>query len=209
MELCLIRKDKLKVCLTPFDMVRYDLTCEKLDYENTETRRAVWSILDFAKHETGFDAADGKIRIQAYPERNGGCELFITKLPEAELPSGNEMTASKELPPTVKEVCAVYRFDDADALVSACHFLSACGYTARSEAFSEEIAGRFRYYLRILEAPPDKKTRYLPEHPVLGEYGIRLPNEVVTPYLCEHCEPLCRKNAVKTLAALARRSAEK
>ena len=61
LELHLIQNDKLKVLLTPFDMMKYELTCESLDYDNTETRKAIWNILDFAKHETGFDAAIGNV----------------------------------------------------------------------------------------------------------------------------------------------------
>ena len=83
----MIREDKLKVLLTPFDMMKYELTCEKLDYDNTETRKAIWSILDFAKRETGFDAAIGKIRIEVYPEKSGGCAIYITKLKGSSLPS--------------------------------------------------------------------------------------------------------------------------
>ena len=80
LELSLMGQDKLKVILTPFDMIKYDLTCDKIDYDNTETRKAVWSILDYAKHETGFDAATGRIYIQVYPEKNGalGRLFFFT-----------------------------------------------------------------------------------------------------------------------------------
>ena len=91
----LIREDKLKVLLTPFDMMKYELTCEKLDYENTETRKAIWSILDHAKHETGFDAAIGKIRIEVYPEKSGGCAIYITKLKKTDA-SCEPMTENNE-----------------------------------------------------------------------------------------------------------------
>ena len=87
LELNLMGQDKLRVILTPFDMIKYDLTCDKIDYDNTETRKAVWSILDYAKHETGFDAATGRICIQVYPEKNGGCEIYITKLQKNKFPS--------------------------------------------------------------------------------------------------------------------------
>lgn len=56
-------------------MIKYDLTCDKIDYDNTETRKAVWSILDYAKHETGFDAAAGRIYIQVYPEKTAAAKF--------------------------------------------------------------------------------------------------------------------------------------
>ena len=79
MELTPIGKEKLEIALTRKDMERFRLTAERLDYKNTETRRAVWTILDTAKRQTGFDAAKGQIRIDALPGKNGGCVIFITK----------------------------------------------------------------------------------------------------------------------------------
>lgn len=76
----MISDSKLKIMLTSDDMKEYSLDCSTLDYENTETRRAFWSILDEAKHRTGFDAASEKVFVQVYPSRAGGCEMYVTKL---------------------------------------------------------------------------------------------------------------------------------
>lgn len=78
MELILIGTDKLKVMLTEEDMKFYAIEFERLDYGNTETRRAIWSILDEAKRQIGFDAARDRIYIQAYKNIAGGCELFVS-----------------------------------------------------------------------------------------------------------------------------------
>ena len=80
MELFLINSEKLKVTLSSEDMSYYSLTSESIDYHNTETRRAFWSILDEAKHQTGFDAASERVLVQVFPLRSGGCEMFVTKV---------------------------------------------------------------------------------------------------------------------------------
>ena len=80
MELILINEKKLKIMLTPEDMREYEIDCESVDYARAETRRAFWSILDEAKHRTGFDAASERVYIQLYPSREGGCEMFVTRL---------------------------------------------------------------------------------------------------------------------------------
>ena len=80
MELILISDKKLKVMLSASDMQKYELDNDTIDYDNTETRRAFWQILDEAKHKTGFDAASEKVFIQVYPSRGGGCEMYVTKL---------------------------------------------------------------------------------------------------------------------------------
>ncbi|MEE0968457.1 MAG: adaptor protein MecA [Clostridia bacterium] len=80
MELIVISDSKLKIMLTGEDMRQYSIDCSTLDYENTQTRRAFWSILDEAKHRTGFDAASEKVFVQVYPSKGGGCEMYVTKL---------------------------------------------------------------------------------------------------------------------------------
>ena len=202
----MIREDKLKVLLTPFDMMKYELTCEKLDYDNTETRKAIWSILDFAKQETGFDAAIGKIRIEVYPEKSGGCAIYITKLKSSELPSHEPMneTIAKTTPPSGK-ITVVYQFKETDSLIRVCRFLSHRGYRDESSAFFETLEkGELRYFLEIRESVPAslKKTRYLRENLFIEEFGEKLESEESVFYLHERTSPICRDNAVQTLAAL-------
>ena len=69
MELRIIEDDILRVKLTRLDMLKYDIDCSSLDYKNTRTRKAVWDILDEAYEKTGFDAAKGRIYIEAYPDK--------------------------------------------------------------------------------------------------------------------------------------------
>ena len=52
LELNLIGKEKLEILLTRADMDDFNISNENLDYKNTETRRAVWDILDKAKQKT-------------------------------------------------------------------------------------------------------------------------------------------------------------
>jgi len=80
MELRLINDNKLKIMLTNEDMASLDITCEEIDYDDTGTRRMFWDILDRAKHETGFDAAGDKIFVQVYPDKSGGCLMYVTKM---------------------------------------------------------------------------------------------------------------------------------
>jgi len=206
MELNLIREDKLKVLLTPFDMMKYELTCEKLDYDNTETRKAIWSILDYAKHETGFDAAIGKIRIEVYPEKSGGCAIYITKLKKSELPPCEPMNEMNEKnAPISQKTDAVYEFEKTDALICVCRFLAHRGYREKSRAFFERASdGSIRYFLQITENQPTypKKLKYLRENLFIEEFGTRLECAEGAFYLSEHATPICRENAVETLAAL-------
>ena len=75
MELIRISDSKLKIILNETDMRRYALSSDTLSYENGDTRRAVREVLAEAEEETGFHATADRLLIQAYPSRDGGCEL--------------------------------------------------------------------------------------------------------------------------------------
>ena len=188
-------------------MMKYELTCEKLDYDNTETRKAIWNILDYAKHETGFDAAIGKIRIEVYPDKSGGCAIYITKLKNSEAPPRETMNEiSEKIPAAQTKSNAVYQFEELDSLIRVCRFLAHRDYNEKSHAFFERFAdGRIRYFLQIKEnrQPSLKKTRYLRENLFIEEFGTRLESEESVFYLCERASVICKNDAVRLLSALA------
>ena len=200
MEMTLLETGKLKICLTPFDMVKYDLTCDKIDYDNTETRRALWVMLDEAKHKTGFDAASGRICIKVYPEKSGGCEIYITKLERGipELPS-KEMAYTQSI-----KTDSVYYFSSLDRLLSACAALAENGYNAESAAFFTTEKGKYTYYLKISESSPAIYGRpaISCENIFMGEFGKKCVCEQNEAFLFEHCFPICENNAVEILSKL-------
>lgn len=136
MELILISDSKLKIMLTRDDMRQYALNCDTIDYDNTETRRAFWSILDEAKHRTGFDAAAERVFIQLYPSKEGGCEMYVTKL------GFDDAKASRALLPggsgkrgVLRSRVGAYRFEGLEELLTVCRRLRALRCTAPSTAY--------------------------------------------------------------------------
>ena len=80
MEFLVINESKLKIIMTPADTERYDFSAANADYDSPDTRRIFWRIIDEATETVGFDPKGDKILIQFYPSRDGGCEIFVTKL---------------------------------------------------------------------------------------------------------------------------------
>ncbi len=196
MELLRINERKLKVTLTVEDMTAYSLTCEKIDYDNTETRRAFWCILDEAKHKTGFDAASDKVYVQVFPSRGGGCEMYVTKLtdPQGEPPP---ITLKKEL--FVEK--ALFRFDKLEDMLSACACLIECGFTAPSSAYTVHDA----YFLSLGQdgAPPlPERRRGATAADLVAEFGIRL-DIAAEGWLAEHAACICPEHAVERYASLS------
>ena len=210
MELILISRNKLKVMLTAEDMSAYSLSCDSIDYDNTQTRRAFWSILDSAKHQTGFDAAGNRVFIQVFPSKGGGCELFVTKLarevheehPLSTNAGEDENRCRVKLYargshslslPSEEEIRELYGFRKLEDMLTACGLLMRSGYDGEGSAYYS--GERACYFLSL----PEREEGY----PWLCEYGVRYDNPRLLPALDEHCACLCREGAVAALARLS------
>ena len=80
MEIILISESKLKIALREEDLASFEIRADELDYSNTETKRMFWDLLTRAKHKTGFDTDGQRVLVQLYPSKDGGCEMFVTKI---------------------------------------------------------------------------------------------------------------------------------
>ncbi|MBQ7500828.1 MAG: adaptor protein MecA [Clostridia bacterium] len=198
MELILITGRKLKIMLTADDMKAYRLDCSNMDYDNTETRRAFWSILDEAKHRTGFDAASERVMIRVFPCRSGGCEMFVTKLTERK--GSNIVSISGAEEKDENELYGIYSFTDINDLLKVCDILARSGFTGRSEAYysDTDLTEKKRYYL-LLFCRSSESKRFA----FINEYGKELRSGIRESYIKEHCVCLCPDNAVEILSELA------
>lgn len=208
MDLILISESKLKVTLSATDMKSLSLSCEDIDYDNTETRRAFWSILDEAKHKTGFDAAANRVFIQVYPSKGGGCELYVTKLltepggpvrltdrlagsREVEHGAREQMTFEHTGEVDMRKSCgAAAEFETLSQLTACCRRLHADDYLGASYAYCDQSRCKTRYLL-LLDGVAD--------HDILREYGNLLDPETIHIWVTEHCAEIRMTDAVETL----------
>lgn len=195
MELILISESKLKVMLTADDMEAYSLTCDNIDYDNTETRKAFWNILDEAKHRTGFDAAKEKVFIQIFPSKGGGCEMYVTKL--------EGLSTTDRITCHVKRdelICFtdIYAFLCLDDLLNVCAQLDKLGFKGESSAYAGDDG---KFYLVI----SDTRTlgSSMPTYPFIAEYGEKKTGKNFILYIKEHCKLICKGEAVEKLCVLA------
>lgn len=80
MELIIISESKLKIMLSAPDMARYELESNRMDCGDVRTRAAFRHIFDDARAEIGFDTEGERLYVQFYASKEGGCEIFVTKL---------------------------------------------------------------------------------------------------------------------------------
>ena len=80
LELIRISDGKIKIALTKEELAAYSLSAESIDYGREETRIVFRELLDGAKKSMGFDAEGDKVFVQIYTAKDGGCEIFVTKI---------------------------------------------------------------------------------------------------------------------------------
>lgn len=192
MELILINDAKLKIMLTEQDMVHYDLDCSCANYDNTETRRAFWSILDEAKHRTGFDAASDRVFIQMYPSKEGGCEMYVTKVG---LLCASTEKAKKKKESTVEQTKILFFvFDSLRNLLEACRSVCFSAIIPPSRAFIDDLG---TCYL-LLDSSVKYDITYLCS--IINEYGRQAQADIISAYIEEHGKIICPDKAIEVLS---------
>ncbi|MBP3436533.1 MAG: adaptor protein MecA [Clostridia bacterium] len=194
MEIIRINDNKLKVILTEQDMTDYALSTEELNYDNTETRRALWEILDEAKQKTGFNAAAERIFVQAYPDKKGGCEIYVTKFGE-----GERSVKREEGKRILRGRVSIFAFEDFNMLCEVCAKIHKRGGVYESAVFFHSPL----YYLFIKEPLSTAIFSQSKLSPLsfVEEYTPRAKSNLLGAYIREHGECILPKNAIERLAA--------
>ena len=198
MEWIRISANKLKIMLSAEDARRYALNCENADYADLMTREAFREILTDVRQETGFDATEDKVYIQMYPSKEGGCEMYVTKLAMKGLKAadGNAKRSHALLPLSRRYLA--FSFDTLNELIGVCRRLLSIDFSGCSEAYLTS-GGR---YLLIIDEPEENAYIGLCEHSFIDEFGRRENVRNVKLMTSEHTSCICKKNAVEILGVL-------
>ena len=97
MNVIRIGPDNVKVELTREDAQRFGLDSESEDsLLSPETARCVKKIMESVRDESGVDFCGERVAVRMFPSRDGGCELFVSRLsrtPEKQTPKAEEKNA--------------------------------------------------------------------------------------------------------------------
>lgn len=198
MEHILISPGKLKLMLTRDDLEHYELDRAVEDGAVDSSRLAFRSLLDDAGRMSGFDAGDDKLFIQLYPSKDGGAEIYITKLSvSAAATQRSQLNKNERVTLTRIGV-----FDSMTALLECCARLSAFNADIESSAASDNT----RYFLIITESLAYRDylngAHRSKIESLIGEYGRNIPDTTALSYVKEHCFKICEKKAVKILGSM-------
>ena len=211
MELIRINARKLKIMLTPSDMCHFELDSESFGENNAQTHRAFQLLFEEIRRQTDFEADENLISIQYFPSKEGGCEMFISRLPgdEADVEEANtalpirlakeslQLRPQKKNGGSFKRECA-YRFKELSELLRVCHRLCLLGFLCESAAFRDD-RGDYFLILTVFTATPFSTPEELD---FVVEYGQIENAAVLRVYIKEHATLICDGNAVARLASL-------
>jgi negative regulator of genetic competence, sporulation and motility len=183
MEVILISDDKVKITLTEEDLREFAIDCDAAE-EDGELCRRFKDVLCRADDICGTSLGASRVLVQLFQSRDGGCELFVTRLSPA-LPTGASGAADG----------TVYVFNSLGALVAACRLLNTRGYGAHSAAFSTDGG---EYALLLPEFPSDAPVPLAAA--CLDEYGVRRTDEKTRLYISEHARTICADGAAEILS---------
>ena len=182
MDYIRINEGKLKITLDAKDLEDWDIRIDELDYANPCARAIFEEFLAYARLHLGFDSSGHKVLIHLHPSREGGCEIFISRIDQEEV---NE----RETSPTY-----AYCFKCLDDLLGACHRLNDTAFRGESSAWFD---GDGRWFLTLSGRANDAASLTF-----ISEYGEEADPEALSLYLCEYAEAVCHGNATEILGKI-------
>lgn len=227
MELIVISESKLKIMLSGADMAKYRLAEEGMDCADRHTREAFRHIFEDAREEIGFETEGARLFIQFYASKEGGGELFVTKLSEGNLswdtlgelpfseieaaaPLAVEAALSEGERSLLRRVYACeeavfrrvrVRVESLTELLALCRRLWGRGFEGESSAYIVEDGGREVWYL-CLEVAWAAGTRLPRELAFVAEYGRLVEGKETEMYLAEHGRVIREGDAVEVLGRM-------
>ncbi len=173
MDVIEIGPTQLVFVLDKGDMTKYSICANESSPFLREGFRRLVSDLGLNRNFSGG------VLVQIFESKSGGCEMFVTKLPD----SIGILNGTNET-----DRAYIYIFQSLTDLLSGCYMLACNGITG-GYAYAEAKAKN--YYLIL-----DNECKYL------GEFGATRCKNSAREYLQEHCT-LISSRAIEQLSALA------
>ena len=198
MELIMINSEKMKIMLTREDMTKYDIKMYSLGHTGNAVRKAFSRVLEDIKSETGFDTVTEKSILQVYPSRDGGCEIYVTRL----LVKGDEAVPAEEVKSSregarisVKKwlEVVIFVFENITDTIDACRLLVSLGYAYGSRLYEH----KGQYYLFLEDDTCG--INLTGELCRLSDFGKKIGGRITEAYIYEHCRMIIAERAVESL----------
>ena len=215
MDIIAVNENKLKVILSADDLKEFSLTAEDLDYSRAETRLLLKCLLIRAKNEVGFKSDGYRLLVQLYPSKQGGGEIYITKIgslsdpddynfyddPLDELFDHSRISCEAMEEEEKNTPDTLIRFDDVSAMIGYSKRLISSGYIGPSSAYFTEKHGKPIFYLYVCNNDECISLALSPSE-LASEYGQKISSEGKKRSILDDLSPIFSSVPSSSISAL-------
>lgn len=135
-----VQNDKIKVTLTPADLVLYDIEGDNLRPDSPNLHKFLFDIMENVKEETGFNPYSGQVMVEAQRDASG-ISLIISKI--------NINQEPRKIPKSIKGVKAKPRIKQIKYIFKSFEDLCLALKTVQFEGISSGALYKYdnRWYL--------------------------------------------------------------
>ncbi len=206
MEYILINDSKLKIICEKNDLAPHGINADDLDYGDSVSRKFIEGLLEEAKIKLGFETAKYKVLIQLFPDKYGGCEIFVSKLGLLSKSFESERDSEQKESVEKKRKCEpsqkIFFFERLDFLLEACKRMSFLPPCKKSSLFYLDKSGYYLYFEIEEESLEEYGINTLNEYSFLLEYGEPQSVKEKMPYLKEYANNICNEGAIEALCKI-------
>lgn len=180
--------NKIKVTVSPRDLMGWDISFESLSPDSPRLREFIMSLIRQAEFETGFDAFGANIMIEAMPQNNDFV-FFITKVDSESVSRSakqllrakllnKEYRVVKKAVSSQKSVPGIFRFGSFEDFIAYLNAVRGGQDFSDGELYASDGA----YYLKLPMLTQAQKRMAA----VAGEFAVKNDTKFLEAYLLEH-----------------------
>lgn len=177
---------RVRINLSRDELDTMGLSYDTLDYGSARTRALLFSLLEKARADTGFEPV-GRVLVEAYPDEGGGCRIEF---------SGSSAAVRRWRVKRSAQLPVIYAFDDVDTLIAcAVKLFGRCAHRIQKSALYH--AGK-SWLLAVYPARERQDDTLM----LLDEFARRCgEGALAKAWLGEHARTVVGDNAVGLLCA--------
>ena len=183
METEFVDQKTVKIFLSNRDMSEFNITYEKMDYRDIDTKKAIMKILKEIQKEGGHDFRSGKLLIEAFPNKGEGCVLYISNIK----PENEKIKKRSETP-------LIFQFNGIDLLCDATKrlFMQYSHLILKSALYL--VDGKYSLVISSYYKLDEKLIIFMDEYGATWGCG-----EIKNAFIKEHGKVLMKSNAVEEI----------
>lgn len=183
----ILNKHIIKITLSFKDMKNYNLTYEKINYNDQKTRQLIVNLLYKIKKTTKVDISKSQMFIEAFPTEENGCILYLNII--------NQKTINNTSSPNINRPIIV-KFKQIQDFKKMCKTIANRNYINKIP--KNTLLQINNSPILIIYSYSKQLTKILPiflEYGNIVGYG-KLNEKIIE----EHCQLIIKNNAIETIS---------